>query len=201
MASAGDKDGKTSAFWTTLPGTLTCIAAVVTAITGLTLGLLQYGVFGSKQGEPGKPATSVTSTQAASTAPQGASTPASSAQVPVANPVSKPAEKSPPRATVVVTASDGTTTTLFAENFRQTAHYDAQLHLRSGQAVAFDNIKSIDVVKIYAQHADIRIALVDDMVINASLGAGSSIYGFGGENELGTFGITVDRLKRVVFRR
>jgi hypothetical protein len=26
-------------------------------------------------------------------------------------------------------------------------------------------------------------------------------YGFGGENELGTFGLTVDRLKQVVFRR
>ena len=58
MASAGDKDEKTSAFWTTLPGILTGIAAIVTAITGVTLGLLQYGVFGSKQGEHGKPATS-----------------------------------------------------------------------------------------------------------------------------------------------
>jgi hypothetical protein len=81
------------------------------------------------------------------------------------------------------------------------AHYDAQLHFRSGQAVAFDKIKSIDVVKVYAEHADIRVVLVDDKVINASLGAGSSIYGFDGESELGTFGITVDRLKRVVFRR
>ena len=40
------------------------------------------------------------------------------------------------------------------------------------------------------------------VVITASDGTmtGSSIYGFGGENELGTFGITVDRLKQVVFR-
>ena len=201
MASAGDKDGKTSAFWTTLPGILTGIAAVVTAITGLTVGLLQYGVFGSKHGEPGKPTTSATSTPAASTASQGAGTPASSARGPGAPPASKPTETNPQRATVVITASDGTTTTLFAENFRQTAHYDAQLHLRSGQAVAFDNIKSIDVVKVYAEHADVRIVLADDKVLSASLGAGSSIYGFGGENEMGTFGITVDRLKRVVFRR
>jgi hypothetical protein len=50
-------------------------------------------------------------------------------------------------------------------------HYDAQLHSRSGQAVAFDKITLIDVVKIHAEHADIRIALVDDKVINTSLGA------------------------------
>ena len=106
MASAGDKDGKTSAFWTTLPGILTGIAAVVTAITGLTLGLLQYGFFGSKQGEPGKPTTSATSTPAASTASQGAS-----ARGPGAPSASKPTETNPQRATVVITASDGTTTT------------------------------------------------------------------------------------------
>jgi hypothetical protein len=56
MASAGDKDEKTSAFWTTLPGILTGIAAIVTAITGVTLGLLQYGVFGSKQARREDPA-------------------------------------------------------------------------------------------------------------------------------------------------
>ncbi|MGH7304729.1 MAG: hypothetical protein ACRELZ_15680 [Candidatus Rokuibacteriota bacterium] len=194
MAITGDKDRKTSEFWTTLPGILTGIAALVTAITGLTLGLLQYGVLGSKPGEAGKPPTSATAAQGSGTATPGA-------RVPPTNPAATPPEPTGQRPTVVITASDGTTTTLFAENFRQTAHYDAQLHLRSGQAVAFDNIKSIDVVKVYAEHADIRIALVDDKVIDASLGAGSSIYGFGGENEVGTFGITVDRLKRVVFRR
>jgi hypothetical protein len=194
VREAGDRKANTSGFWTTLPGVLTGVAAIVTAITGLTLGLLQYGVIGSKQAERVKPTTSAP-------AAQGPGTVAPGAQVPLATPAAKPSQTTGQRATVVITASDGTTTTLFAENFRQTAHYDAQLHLRSGQAVAFDKIKSIDVVKLHAEHADIRIALVDDSVIDASLGAGSSIHGFGGESELGTFGITVDRVKRVVFRR
>ena len=75
------------------------------------------------------------------------------------------------------------------------------LRLLSGQAVSFDKIASIDVVKRYSEHAQVLITLVDNQMIDASLGAGSSIYGFGGENDLGTFGITVDRLKRITFQR
>ena len=92
-------------------------------------------------------------------------------------------------------------TTLFADGFRQMAQYDNQLHLLSGQAVAFDKIASIDVVKHYSEHAQVLITLVDNQMIDASLGAGSSIYGFGGENDLGAFAITVDRLKRIAFQR
>ena len=189
-----DKEEKTSPFWTTLPGILTGVAALVTAITGLTLGLYQYGVLGSKQDAVGKPTRSGTS-------PQGTSTAVSSGQMRPTDSVSDPTKQGAQQATAVITAGDGRITTVFADNFRQTAQYDAQLHLLSGQAIAFDKIKSIEVVKVYAQHAEIRIALVDDRVINASLGAGSSIYGFGGENELGGFSITVDQLKRIVFRR
>jgi hypothetical protein len=73
--------------------------------------------------------------------------------------------------------------------------------LLSGQAIAFANIKSIEVVRLYANRAEARITLTDDRVIDASLGAGSSIYGFSGENDLGTFNISVDALRRIVFRR
>ena len=189
-----DKEQKSAGFWTTVPGILTGLAGLVTAITGLTLGLFQYGVLGSKHGDVGKPVTSVTSSQ-------GTITAASSGQERSTNPLPDPTRQGASKATVVITARDGTITTVFANSFRQTAQYDEQLHLLSGQSVAFDNIKSIEVVKVYAQHADIQIALVNDRVIDASLGAGSSIYGFGGENDLGGFSIAVDRLKRIVFRR
>jgi hypothetical protein len=101
----------------------------------------------------------------------------------------------------MITASDGTTTTLFADGFRQTGQPDDQLHLVSGQAVAFNKIASVEVVKLYSDHAQVLITLVDNRMIDAALGAGSSIFGFGGENDLGTFGITVDRLKRIAFQR
>jgi hypothetical protein len=184
---------KKSGFWTTLPGILTGVAALVTAIGGLALGLYQYGVLGAKRGNAAP-------TTISTTTPERASTEASSGQLqrPIPNPVPSTGGKNP--ATVVVTASDGTVTTLFAGNFRQTAQYDAQLHLLSGQAIAFGNIRSIEVVKPFSDHAQVNITLVDGRIIDGSLGAGSSIYGFGGENELGTFSITVDHLKQIVFR-
>ena len=193
MAQSADEEKKGSGFWTSLPGVLTGVSALVTAITALVLGLYQYGVLGSKQDRAREPTASITS-------PRGTSTEASAAQ---AKPTNLPSDKntSQHHATVVITASDGTITTLFADGFRQTAQYDDQLHLVSGQAVAFDRIASIEVVKHYSEHAQVLITLVDNQMIDASLGAGSSIYGFGGENDLGTFAITVDRLKRIAFQR
>ena len=188
-----DKENK-SGFWTSLPGILTGVAALVTAIGGLTLGLYQYDVLGAKHGHAVPDATSGTPSKKASTE-------ASSGQLLHVNPNTVPSKQGEDQATVVVTAKDGMVTTVFANNFRQTAQYDAQLHLLSGQAIAFDNIKSIEVMKPFSDHAQVKITLVDDKVIDDTLGAGSFLYGFGGENELGTFNITVDHLKRIDFRR
>jgi len=194
VTQSADEEKKGSGFWTSLPGVLAGVGALVTAITGLVLGLYQYGVLGSKQDRAREPTASMTS-------PRGTSTEASAAQAKPTNFPSDRTNQSPHHATVVITASDGTMTTLFADGFRQMAQYDNQLHLLSGQAVAFDKIASIDVVKHYSEHAQVLITLVDNQMIDASLGAGSSIYGFGGENDLGAFAITVDRLKRIAFQR
>jgi hypothetical protein len=48
-------------FWRTLPGILSAVAAVVTALTGLVIGLSQVGVFGSD-----RPETSSQQSQASS---------------------------------------------------------------------------------------------------------------------------------------
>lgn len=189
-----DDTEEKSGFWTSVPGILTGVATLVTAIGGLTLGLYQYGVLGAKHGD----ATSATKS---GTSSETASREISSGQLQHENPAPGASKQSEDRATVVVTARDGSVTTVFADNFRQTAQYDAQLHLLSGQAIAFDNIRSIEVVRPFSDHAEVKISLVDDRIVDGSLGAGSSIYGFSGENELGTFSIRVDHLKRIVFRR
>jgi hypothetical protein len=188
-----DDAEKKSGFWTSLPGILTGVAALITAVGGLTLGLYQSGVLGAKHGDAGPATKSGISSEKAST-----ETPTGQPQSPNANPVRS--NQGEGRASVVVTARDGSETTLFADNFRQTAQYDAQLHLLSGQAIAFDNIHSIEISKSFSDHAQVNVTLVDGRTIEGSLGAGSSIYGFGGENELGNFSITVDHLKRIVFR-
>jgi len=185
-----DDAEKKSGFWTSLPGILTGVAALITAVGGLTLGLYQSGGLGAKHGDAGSATRSGISSEKASTE-------AASGQ-PKADPARSNQVESRP--SVVVTARDGSETTLFADNFHQTAQYDTQLHLLSGQAIAFDNIRSIEISKSFSDHAQVNITLVDGRTIEGSLGAGSSIYGFGGENELGNFSITVDHLKRIVFR-
>ncbi len=158
MDKPADQGEKRSGFWTTLPGILTGAAALVTAIGGLTLGLYQYGVLGAKQGQTGKTLTSATSSQRPSTeAPNG--------QPQQANPVSPATERGADQPTIVVTARDGTVTTVFAHNFRQMAQYDAQLHLLSGQAIAFDHIRSLEVARHFSDHAQVKISLADDKVV------------------------------------
>lgn len=45
-----------SSWWTTLPGLLTALAATITAVTGLLVGLNQIGVFGASAPPPSSPA-------------------------------------------------------------------------------------------------------------------------------------------------
>lgn len=194
MDQSPDPEQKKTGFWTTLPGILTGIAALVTAITGLTMGLLQHGILGSdraaaappKQGEPSARAPAAT---------------AAAAPAPTSDAASAPTASPARQAAVIVTLKDGSVTTLLARSFSQTAQYDAQLHLQDGQAIAFDKLASLEVEKVYADHARVKLTLVDGRVLDGSIGAGSSIYGFHGEGELGTFETRVEPLKRIEFRR
>src|SRR5258705_13706889 len=54
-------------FWTTLPGVLTGIAAVLTAVTGLLVVMYPHGFAGSKDGRP----AAVSREDSTATAPSG----------------------------------------------------------------------------------------------------------------------------------
>ena len=59
-------DEKPTSWWATLPGLLTAAAAVITAVTGLLLGLGQLGVF-----DGGRPAATASGSPAAGTSQPG----------------------------------------------------------------------------------------------------------------------------------
>jgi hypothetical protein len=61
-------DEKPTSWWATLPGLLTAAAAVITAVTGLLLGLGQLGVF-----DGGRPAATASGSAAAGTSQPGGS--------------------------------------------------------------------------------------------------------------------------------
>jgi hypothetical protein len=99
---------------------------------------------------------------------------------------------------VLITGSDGTTTPVYADSFRH-AQSGNELTLQIGQSIPFEKMKTIDVITIFQDHATIRIALLDGRVVEGSIEAGLSPHSFTGQNDLGTFNIRVDKLKRIEF--
>jgi len=190
------KATKEQGFWTTLPGVLTGGAALLTAITGLIVGLYQYGVLGSRHGQTGDPRPSTMAAQASE--PNGAKPPVESLPQP---PAAIVGQQKTQEATVAITAKDGTTTTVMADSLRQMREWDQSLHLLSGRNVAFAKIKAIEVLRDYEDQAKIQITLLDGSVMEDAVALGSSTLGFHGETDLGGFDIRMEQLQRIVFRR
>ena len=181
---------KKTSFWTSLPGILTGVAAVITAIGGLFLGMYQYGVLGPKH------ATTADNAQKPSISEPAKLPDRSSASM--TESTAKPAN--PHEATVVITAQDGTVTTVFADSFKHRQSY-RELVLQNGQHIPFDNIKILEVTRLYDDHANVQVTLLNDKVVEGSLDAGLFPFGFDGQNDVGPFGIAVSKLKRFVFQR
>jgi hypothetical protein len=192
------------AFWTTLPGILTGIAAVVTAITGLIVGLLQYGGFRSGPGEGGGSAGGSAATEVSRPAPAVTER---ARPAPAATEGSRPAppaaeERSGPPATadaqVTITARDGKVTTVYADSLqhRQTSR---ELYLLSGQRISFDRIRTIAITRQESDRARVRITLRNGAVHEDAINAGLFPYGFSGTNDLGAFEISVSDLDQITF--
>jgi hypothetical protein len=186
MASAPKERG----FWTTLPGIMTGGAALVTALTGLLLGLLQYGMFdpgANRAGEPPPAAAGVSAVEAQKDTPPASVSPSGAA--------SQTAEP-----TVTLTARDGNATTVYLDGFRHGTTGE-ELHLQGGQTIALVRISSIDVTRVSQNQARVSIELVDGRTVEGSIDAGLSIHSFYGENDLGRFVIRVADLAHVAFGR
>src|SRR5882762_7884297 len=113
---------------------------------------------------------------------------------------SAPRQQNPHESTVVITAQDGTVTTVFADSLKH-RQYSRELVLQNGQHISFDNIKMLEVVRLYDDHAKVKITLLNDKVVEGSLDAGLYPFGFEAQNDIGQFGISVSQLKRIVFQR
>jgi len=176
---------KKQSFWTTLPGILTGIAALLTAVTGLLVITYPHGFAGGKESTP----SAVGSYAGAGVAPAagGGFSPASA---PSATPQRQ-------EATVLVTAKDGTATRLFLKNFKHN-YYDEAIELKSGQSISFDKIKSIDFLTVHDYQMDVKVTLTDGRALDGALATG---YAFKGETDIGPFTIQVVNLKQILFER
>lgn len=175
-------------FWKTLPGMLTAIAALLTAIAAL------YGIFGQKP----KPADQVVAgpvTPGARDA-QPQSSPASTAT----NPASAPRAA----ATAVITENDGSVITVPANSLKWTPSLNpGEIALNNGQSVPLDRIKTIDVLNVEDTSTKIRITLIGGETIEGSVLGGRADLGtrFEGESDVGKVSVRVSVVKRIALQR
>ena len=186
---------KPQSWWHTLPGILTALAAVITAITGLAALLFQSGVLGSKT----VPSRSAQPVPTEIEAPASASTdtsasPAHQAQM---------AGKSWSDVVAIVLSRDGTTTRLRANSLSNCISVSHDISLESGQSIPFEQMSSFEVLRADDHtspnpKAKLRIQLIDGGVLSGTVDAGCDLFGY---NDVGRFKIYFDRLQSVQFER
>jgi hypothetical protein len=178
-------------WWATLPGILTAIAAVITALTGLLAILAQNGVLGEKSKSFITGQTEVVSS--ASVKPE----------VVVAN--DKPTAGTgitevqlarKPFTGAVVTMTDGTVIKL-RDNIREYCGSVAALRTIQGQTIKMDIMNRFDIIDWSSQKGAVKITLINGEVLNVSIDA---CY-FEGRNDLGDFRGDFSQIRSVEFVR
>jgi hypothetical protein len=162
---------KKQSFWTTMPGILTGIAALLTALTGFFVAVYPHGSSGSSDHPTSAPAT---------------------ASAPPAAPVAQT-----PKGAVTVTSRDGEVTRLSLKSFQHN-YTEKTIELTSGQTISFDRIKSIDFFSVDNDHqVAVKVTLTDGRALDGVLRTG---YAFVGESDIGPFRINVENLKQILFQ-
>ena len=174
-------ESEKQSFWTTLPGILTGIAALLTAVTGLMIAFYSHGPSAAKD-------AAGSGNEAAKSAQVEGASPPSAASVP----------QQTQKNTVLVTAKDGTETRLSLKSFKDSYSGSEMIQLRSGQSIAFEKMKSIDFLGAPDSDENIRVTLLDGRKIEGAIMPGERIAG---ESDLGPFSTAVTNLKQVVFER
>ena len=173
-------------FWTTLPGILTGIAALLTAFTGLWIATSPHS--GAAKAEP-PAASSISEPSAKAALPARGSAP------------TQTASSQPPPAVehtgVVVTSRKNEVTQLSASSFHHNLTNEG-IQLSSGQTIAFDRIKSIDFLDV---DGDAHLVAVRVLLTNGNTKEGSlaTNYAFNGQSDLGPFTIFVQDVKQLQF--
>ena len=188
------KDPASSSWWQTLPGVLTAVAALITAIGGLLAVLLQTGVL-HRRGDPPPHLPSDRVAFVASTHP-GADTATIVS-------VSPSATKAWQDATVVLTGTDGKTTVLRAPSFSACISVNQTLTLNGSQEIPFERMRSVDVLRADplgapAGTAVVRITLLDERALEGRVDATCGLFGY---NDVGRYDVNIQSLKRIEFRR
>jgi hypothetical protein len=187
------KDPESSSWWQTLPGVLTAIAALITAVGGLLAVLVQTGVIHGSRGTSAAdrdstrylPATAVSSAYRPPPAPSGALRPWSESEA-------------------VITDANNVATVVRAETLSNCISVNQVLTLNGSQDIPFERMRSFEIVRVDPfgapqAKATVAITLLDGRVLHGQIDA--MCNGIFGYNDLGRYEILLQALKRVEFRR
>jgi serine/threonine-protein kinase len=196
-------------FWHTLPGILTATAGLLTAVTGLYIAVVQNRGDEADASPPAfvDGAAPQSSGQPAANSGAGPAVPARSAGTPTPGNAESAAAAAGPKpwaeSDAVLTLADGSQTTVRAESLSNCISVNHSVTLANGQNIAFERMRSIEVVRSDAAgspnaRATIVVTLLDGRAVN---GAMDSNCGWFGYNDIGRFDVNVERIRRVDFTR
>lgn len=182
-------------WWATLPGILTALAAIITAVGGLLAVLGQQGVLGSKASSTSgaglvAPSTSVNAPR--STAVDAALVPGLRSGAALQSPAQVVAGlRAQGFKGLTVTATDGSVISL-----RPSAEINGQAFpLSNGQLVQFDRIVSVDVEQPW--DGRVKLTLTNGQQLATTTGS----YTLVGSNELGQYRSSMTDIRRIDFLR
>ncbi len=186
---------KPTSWWQTLPGVLTALAAVITAISGLVAILFQNGVLGSKS-ETNRSIQQVSPVANAQT---------STDSTLVANtlPRSLVSSKSWNDADAIIFTRDGVITRIRANSLSNCISVNHELALEGGQSIPFERMSSFDVLHSDGNttpnaKAKVNITLLDGSKLVGIVDATCDLFGY---NDVGRFATYYDRIQSVHFER
>jgi len=185
-----DEPEKKQHWWQGLPGVITAVAALLTAVGGVLALLFQYGVLGGGDEQ--------SSGNVLPTSSQSGTSSSTRASSNVAN------GKSWSDATATFITNDGTMTEVRAETVRYCISAGAAtVDLSNGQSVPFEKMTSLAVERSDDQFApdgkaDLIVSLVDGRSVKGAVGSGCDFFG---HNDLGRYSVYPHRLHRIDFQR
>lgn len=193
-------------FWTTLPGILTGVAAVVTAIGGLILALHPSGSHASPQDKPAaqtEPAPANPEMSAKPLPPPATSGPNPNPQEQQQGPQQEPQQEKH-KGIAVITESNGQTLTVDADSLVWAPTITpGELPLKSGQSLSLSKIKAIDVVAVDNVTTTVQVTLTNGQTLKDTLDGGTADLGtaFQGRNDNGPVRVRIGLLRQIVFHR
>jgi hypothetical protein len=172
-------------FWQTLPGILTAIGAVLTAVTGLLVALHQIGVLKSRPSQ----ADVAVVRQAGGARIDGRRD-------------SQPVVAGAPawsQTKAVLTLIDGDPIELDAPTLSNCISVAHDIDLESGAAIEFQSMRRMEIISANPPtapnaRAQVRITLRDDSVLEGNMPANCDIFGYRGEVRFAKFPNQIQRI-------